>query len=411
MITMAIDNKDKKVLKSSIEREQNEVACSAECEKIKGSKNLNVPHLRFPEFSGEWKKCIIQDYGEVITGNTPPTNNAEYYNNGSYLWASPADLGTGKKINDTKTKLSESGFKKTRIIPKGSILVTCIGSTIGKIGMAVETMSSNQQINSIIVNEKSNNDFVYYAISRAFPRYLSEVGVQAVPILSKSNFEKLPNYTTSIEEQDKTGYFLNLLDERIATQNKIIEKLQSLIKGISNKIFATIQGIEYRMGNIVTISNGNSNVQDAVTESKDGLYPFFDRSEDIKYLPTFLFDKEAIIYPGEGAEFMPRYFRGKFALHQRCYAIFDFKEIINAQFLYFYLKTQNSYFVRNAVGSTVPSLRLDTFQKLKVIIPPKKIQHSVSLCLSSMEQKCNVEKDILQKLLKQKQYLLRQMFI
>lgn len=356
---MAIDNKDKKVLKSSIEREQNEVACSAECEKIKGSKNLNVPHLRFPEFSGEWKKCIIQDYGEVITGNTPPTNNAEYYNNGSYLWASPADLGTGKKINDTKTKLSESGFKKTRIIPKGSILVTCIGSTIGKIGMAVETMSSNQQINSIIVNEKSNNDFVYYAISRAFPRYLSEVGVQAVPILSKSNFEKLPNYTTSIEEQDKTGYFLNLLDERIATQNKIIDKLQSLIKGISNKIFATIQGIEYRMGNIVTISNGNSNVQDAVTESKDGLYPFFDRSEDIKYLPTFLFDKEAIIYPGEGAEFMPRYFRGKFALHQRCYAIFDFKEIINAQFLYFYLKTQNSYFVRNAVGSTVPSLRLD----------------------------------------------------
>ena len=375
------------------------------------NKVLNVPHLRFPEFSGEWKKCIIQDYGEVITGNTPPTNNAEYYNNGSYLWASPADLGTGKKINDTKTKLSESGFKKTRIIPKGSILVTCIGSTIGKIGMAVETMSSNQQINSIIVNEKSNNDFVYYAISRAFPRYLSEVGVQAVPILSKSNFEKLPNYTTSIEEQDKTGYFLNLLDERIATQNKIIDKLQSLIKGISNKIFATIQGIEYRMGNIVTISNGNSNVQDAVTESKDGLYPFFDRSEDIKYLPTFLFDKEAIIYPGEGAEFMPRYFRGKFALHQRCYAIFDFKEIINAQFLYFYLKTQNSYFVRNAVGSTVPSLRLDTFQKLKVIIPPKKIQHSVSLCLSSMEQKCNVEKDILQKLLKQKQYLLRQMFI
>ena len=255
---MAIDNKDKKVLKSSIEREQNEVACSAECEKIKGSKNLNVPHLRFPEFSGEWKKCIIQDYGEVITGNTPPTNNAEYYNNGSYLWASPADLGTGKKINDTKTKLSESGFKKTRIIPKGSILVTCIGSTIGKMGMAVETMSSNQQINSIIVNEKSNNDFVYYAISRAFPRYLSEVGVQAVPILSKSNFEKLPNYTTSIEEQDKTGYFLNLLDERIATQNKIIEDLKKLKSAISKYLFARKDLLETTicLSNIATLKNG-----------------------------------------------------------------------------------------------------------------------------------------------------------
>ena len=263
---MAIDNKDKKVLKSSIEREQNEVACSAECEKIKGSKNLNVPHLRFPEFSGEWKKCIIQDYGEVITGNTPPTNNAEYYNNGSYLWASPADLGTGKKINDTKTKLSESGFKKTRIIPKGSILVTCIGSTIGKIGMAVETMSSNQQINSIIVNEKSNNDFVYYAISRAFPRYLSEVGVQAVPILSKSNFEKLPNYTTSIEEQDKAGYFLNLLDERIATQNKIIEDLKKLKCAIIEKVLNGNNANNLRLGDVGSYIRGLTYSSDDVVE-------------------------------------------------------------------------------------------------------------------------------------------------
>ena len=193
--------------------------------------------MRFPEFTGEWEKCIIQDYGEVVTGNTPPTSNAEYYYNGSYLWASPADLGINKNITDTKTKLSLSGFKKTRNVPKGSVLVTCIGSTIGKIGMATETMSSNQQINSIVVNDKSNSDFVYYAICRAFPRYLSEVGVQAVPILSKSNFEKLPNYTTRREEQDKIGYFLNLLDERIATQNKIIEDLKKLRSAIVDNTF------------------------------------------------------------------------------------------------------------------------------------------------------------------------------
>ena len=307
--------------------------------------------------------------------------------------------------------LSAQGFSKTRTLPKGSVLVTCIGSTIGKAGMATKEMSTNQQINSIVVNDNNDNEFVYYAIQSAFPRYLSSIAVQAVPIISKSAFELLPNNRPYLQEQKKIGNFLSLLDERIAAQNKIIDKLQSLIKGISNRIFTSIQGIEYRMGDIVTITNGNSNVQDAVTQSKDGLYPFFDRSEDIKYLPTFLFDKEAIIYPGEGTEFMPRYFKGKFALHQRCYAIFDFNEIINARFLYFYLKTRNSYFVKNAVGSTVPSLRLDTFQKLKVIIPPKEIQHSVSLCLSSMELKCNIEKKILHKLLKQKQYLLRQMFI
>ena len=196
------------------------------------NKALNVPHLRFPEFNGEWEKCTIKDYGEVVTGNTPPTSNSEYYDNGSYLWASPADLGISKNITETKTKLSLSGFRKTRNIPKGSVLITCIGSTIGKMGMATETMSSNQQINSIVINDKSDSDFVYYAISRAFPRYLSEVGIQAVPILSKSNFEKLPNYTTCREEQDKIGYFLNLLDERIATQNKIIEDLKKLKSAI-----------------------------------------------------------------------------------------------------------------------------------------------------------------------------------
>ena len=332
------------------------------------------------------------DYGKVVTGNTPPTKDIENYENGTYLWASPADLGTIKSITETKTMLSAQGFSKTRTLPKGSVLVTCIGSTIGKAGMATKEMSTNQQINSIVVNDNNDNEFVYYAIQSAFPRYLSSIAVQAVPIISKSAFELLPNNRPYLQEQKKIGKFLSLLDERIAAQNKIIDKLQSLIKGISSRIFTSIQGIEYRMGDIVTITNGNSNVQDAVTQPKDGWYPFFDRSEDIKYLPTFLFDKEAIIYPGEGTEFMPRYFKGKFALHQRCYAIFDFNEIINARFLYFYLKTRNFYFVKNAVGSTVPSLRLDTFQKLKVIIPSKKIQHSVSLCLSSMEQKCNAEK-------------------
>ena len=374
-------------------------------------KKLNVPNLRFPEFEGEWENCKLGDYGKVVTGNTPPTKDVENYENGTFLWASPADLGTIKSISETKTMLSAKGFSKTRALPKGSVLVTCIGSTIGKMGMATKEMSTNQQINSIVVNDNSDNEFVYYAIQSAFPRYLSSIAVQAVPIISKSAFELLPNQRPCLQEQKKIGKMLSLLDERIATQKKIIDKLQSLIRGISSRIFASIQGIEYRMGDIVTITNGNSNVQDAVIQSKDGLYPFFDRSDDIKYLPTFLFDKEAIIYPGEGTEFMPRYFKGKFALHQRCYAIFDFNEIINARFLYFYLKTRNSYFVKNAVGSTVPSLRLDTFQKLKVIIPPKKIQHSVSLCLSSIEQKCNVEKKILHKLLKQKQYLLRQMFM
>ena len=62
---MTIENKNKKVFKSSIEREQNKLACTAEREKIEGSKNLNVPHLRFPEFSGEWKMVSLQDIATI----------------------------------------------------------------------------------------------------------------------------------------------------------------------------------------------------------------------------------------------------------------------------------------------------------------------------------------------------------
>ena len=306
---------------------------------------------------------------------------------------------------------------KEKLITKKDDLLVCArnGSSrlIGKNAILHEA-DANQTFGAFMMVFRSDkNHFVHQLLNtRRYSSQVSEnLGARINQITSSdlSSFEFF--FPIENSEMNKIAALLDLLDERIATQNKIIDKLQSLIKGISSRIFASIQGIEYRMGDIVTITNGNSNVQDAVTQSKDGLYPFFDRSDDIKYLPTFLYDKEAIIYPGEGTEFMPRYFKGKFALHQRCYAIFDFNEIINARFLYFYLKTRNSYFVKNAVGSTVPSLRLDTFQKLKVIIPPKKIQHSESLCLSSMEQKCNVEKNFLHKLLKQKQYLLRQMFI
>ena len=311
--------------------------------------------------------------------------------------------------------------KNYELCKEGDIVFADASEDTNEVAKAVEYYNLNGKkvvcgLHTIHGRDNKNKTVVGYKgyafSSMSFHHQIRRIaqGTKIYSINSK-NFSECYVGIPSKDEQQKIADLLRLIDERIATQNKIIDKLQSLIKGISSRIFTSIQGIEYRMGDIVTITNGNSNVQDAVAQSKDGLYPFFDRSEDIKYLPTFLFDKEAIIYPGEGTEFMPRYFKGKFALHQRCYAIFDFNEIINARFLYFYLKTRNSYFVKNAVGSTVPSLRLDTFQKLKVIIPPKKIQHSVSLCLSFMELKCNVEKKILHKLLKQKQYLLRQMFI
>ncbi len=219
-------------------------------------KKLNVPNLRFPEFQGEWEKCKLEDYGKVVTGNTPPTKDIENYENGTYLWASPADLGTTKSVAETKTMLSAIGFSKTRPLPKGSVLVTCIGSTIGKTGMATKEMSTNQQINSIVVNDNNDNEFVYYAIQSAFPRYLSSIAVQAVPIISKSSFELLPNKRPCLQEQKKIGKFISLLDERIATQNKIIEDLKKLKSAIIENVFDDKHSERLQLDNVGSYIRG-----------------------------------------------------------------------------------------------------------------------------------------------------------
>ena len=376
------------------------------------NKILNVPHLRFPEFSGEWKKCIIQDYGEVVTGNTPPTNNAEYYNNGSYLWASPADLGINKNVTDTKTKLSLSGFKKTRNVPKGSVLVTCIGSTIGKMGMATETMSSNQQINSVVVNDKNNSDFVYYAICRAFPRYLSEVGVQAVPILSKSNFEKLPNYTTSRDEQNKIGYFLSLLDERIATQNKIIEDLKKLKSAIYHKLFSNLQGKEQALSDLAEIIKGQQINGSELSESgkyyvmNGGIAPsgFYDSYNTEA-------DTISISEGGNSCGYV-QYNSSEFWSGGHCYSLrIKPTSSIVTQFLFHYLKWKETDIMALRIGSGLPNIQKKDLSKVCIAVPTLDKQQQLITLLSAFQMKIENEEMYVINLGVQKQYLLSQMFI
>lgn len=388
--------------------------------------------MRFPEFSGEWKKCIIQDYGEVVTGNTPPTNNAEYYNNGSYLWASPADLGINKNVTDTKTKLSLSGFKKTRNVPKGSVLVTCIGSTIGKMGMATETMSSNQQINSVVVNDKNNSDFVYYAICRAFPRYLSEVGVQAVPILSKSNFEKLPNYTTSRDEQNKIGYFLSLLDERIATQNKIIEDLKKLKCAIIDYTFDNkTQSHRKRIllsdvsAKITRRNTDNQNFNVLSNSANQGIIPqneVFDReiANENNTSNYFVISQNDFVYNPRKSVTAPygpiNRYNGEtngvispLYLCFRCYGI-------DVEYLGWYFKSDSwhKYVYQNGdtgVRHDRVSIKDEIFFSMPLYLHSTEEQMEIAKRLNKIESFVSQEEKYLFLLRSQKLYLLQQMFI
>lgn len=100
--------------------------------------------------------------------------------------------------------------------------------------------------------------------------------------------------------------------------------------------------MEYiNLGQISTITNGKRNAQDAI---ENGLYPLFDRSVIVKRSDKYMFDKEAIIVAGEGKTFLPKYYKGKFDLHQRCYAIFDFANGIHPKYIYYYIQWNQAYF-------------------------------------------------------------------
>jgi type I restriction enzyme, S subunit len=135
-----------------------------------------------------------------------------------------------------------------------------------------------------------------------------------------------------------------------------------------------------KLGDICEISTGSTDTKDA---SENGQYPLFDRSKKVKASDKYLFDCEALIMPGEGAEFLPRHYIGKFDLHQRAYAMYNFSELINPQYLYYYLISVKNYFADNAVGATVKSLRRRHFTDLEVPLPSLEKQSEIVTKLDS----------------------------
>lgn len=172
----------------------------------------------------DWEVKRIGDFGKVITGNTPPTEDADNYGN-AYKFVSPADISGSKYIEATEKHLSEKGFSISRQMPEGTVLFTCIGSTIGKCAIANEALTSNQQINAIICDSKHSGEFLYYELSHRSNRIKQIAGEQAVPIINKSTFENYKVLCPPFAEQNGIAEILSLWDIAIAKQTALIEKL------------------------------------------------------------------------------------------------------------------------------------------------------------------------------------------
>jgi type I restriction enzyme S subunit len=197
-------------------------------------------------------------------------------------------------------------------------------------------------------------------------------------------FPSLPEQKAIVEKLDAAFAEIDQLEANLETKSRYTNELLNSILG------STFSGDDadpnphqgpamkmVRLEDLCSISTGSTDTKDAVA---DGTYPLFDRSKTIKRSTKYLFDCEALIIPGEGAEFLPKYYSGKFDLHQRAYALFDMKSELDIQFLKYYLIFVKDYFPRVAVGATVKSLRRRHFADLEIPLP------------SLTEQKVRVEK-------------------
>lgn len=200
----------------------------------------DVPDLRFPEFQGMkgWEKKQVKDFGEVITGNTPSKKEEKYWN-GDFVWVTAQDFN-GKYINDSILKLTKFGKDKARVIPKDSVLVTCIAS-IGLNAINKIECSTNQQINAICCNLGYNYEYVYYLVTYNTKNLKLLAGQTAVPIITKKSFEEFEVITIeNYEEQQKIADCLSSLDELIEATSKKVEILKEHKKGLMQQLFPKI---------------------------------------------------------------------------------------------------------------------------------------------------------------------------
>ena len=349
---------------------------------------FNVPHLRFPEFEKEWEETELQDIvPNICSGKDKISNSGEIV-----LYGSTGVIG----------RTDFASYKEN------IVLVARVGANAGQ--MQIGNAPCGVTDNTLVIDAKEWNNYIYYFLQRYNLNRL--VFGSGQPLITGGMLKKIKVRYGNKVERNKITRLLCLLDERIATQNKIIEDLKLLRDAISGLIFNSMKNEKtILLGNVACISNGSGDVQDSDSIKRDGWYPFFDRSEEQKWFPTYSFNREAIIYAGEGQNFFPRYYKGKFALHQRCYAITDFCECLLPKYCLYFMNTLNSYFIRNAVGSTVPSLRMDMFQKAKIKIPTIERQQEIVSTLDALSLKCENEEIVRALYNTQKSYLLQQLFI
>lgn len=183
----------------------------------------------------------ICDLGTVITGTTPPTQHREYFG-GRIPFVNPGDLGSNKYVVESEKRLTQDGARVARTIPRGSVMVTCIGFSIGKVGISgVEELATNQQINSIISNDPQDSEALYYAVVAARDRIIGAAAITATPILPKRLFEQTRLLWPPEPERRKAALTLGVIDATRDAMTHHATRLQDLRKGLIDELIGSLR--------------------------------------------------------------------------------------------------------------------------------------------------------------------------
>ena len=397
---MTINNEHKK-LNFSNEREQSQTCLnSAEHEKNQGRKVLNVPNLRFPEFEGEWEKSKLSDLCTFFSGGTPSSSNKDFYG-GNIAFIRSGEL----HADSTELFITQAGFDSSsaKMVEVGDLLLAMYGATSGDIAVSKIKGAINQAI--LCIRTRQNKKFIESVWNKHVSKNLRKYLQGGQGNLSADIVKGISFFFPTLKEQEKIANLVSLLDERIATQNKIIDKLQSLIKGIAQKI---VRNNKPNVRLTECLECKSSTLQESEV-CEQGTYPVYGANGIVGYLDNYNTESEAvyIIKDGSGVGTVS-YVKGQCSATGTLNTL-QAKDGYSLQYLYYLLKVFN--FEPYKTGMAIPHIYFKDYGKAKVFCPSYTEQLQYARLLSAIDNKLSIEQNILTKLSLQKQYLLRQMFI
>ena len=367
----------------------------------------NVPHLRFPEFSGEWKKC---KFGDIATGFDYGMNAAAkpFDGENKYIRITDIDEASSQYLYDDVVS-PDGELGDSYLVKENDILLARTGASTGK-SYLYRNSDGKLYFAGFLIRAniyKHNSYFVFSQLhTHRYKKWISVMSARSgQPGINSQEYASFPLYTTSLQEEDKIASFLKLLDERIATQNKIIEKLQSLIKGLAVAL-TTKEKANIAISQCLECHS--STLQESEVLSS-GLCKVFGANGLVGYkdVPQMNGDAILVIKDGSGVGTVS-YAQGKFSV----IGTLNYLTVIgnnDLRYLYFALSVFN--FQPYKTGMAIPHIYFKDYGKAKIYCPSLAEQKRVANVLDKLESKLFVEQELLASFNQQKLYLLGKMFI